>query len=38
MLKFYQCEKCNKVIISKDELRIDGYKEVIPSSTSAAEV
>lgn len=36
MLKFYQCEKCNKVIISKDELRIDGYKEVIPSSTDAA--
>ena len=36
MLKFYQCEKCNKVIISKEALVMDGWKEVVPSSTDAA--
>ena len=36
MLKFYQCEQCDKVIISKEALNISGYKELIPSSTDAA--
>jgi superoxide reductase len=36
MLKFYQCEQCGKVIISKDELHLPALKEIIPSSTDAA--
>lgn len=36
MLKFYQCEECKKVIISKEELALAGWKEVIPCSTEAA--
>ena len=26
-LKFYQCEKCRKVLITTDELALDGWKE-----------
>ena len=37
MLKIYQCEKCKKVIISKEELKLDGWKEVIACSTDAAQ-
>ena len=37
MLKVYQCEKCNKMIISKDELKLEGWKELIAGSTDAAQ-
>ena len=37
MLKVYQCEACNKMIISKEELKLDGWKEVIAGSTDAAQ-
>ena len=35
-MKFYQCEKCNKIIVTKDELKLDGWKELIAGSTDAA--
>lgn len=35
-MKFYQCENCKKVIISKEELALEGWKELIPCSTDAA--
>ena len=37
MLKFYQCDNCKKVIISKEELKLDGWKEVVAGSTDAAQ-
>ncbi len=37
MLRVYQCEKCNKVIVSKEELQLDGWKELIAGSTDAAQ-
>ena len=37
MLKIYQCEKCKKVIISKEEMKLDAWKEVIACSTDAAQ-
>ena len=37
MLKFYQCEKCKKVVISKEELKLEGFKELIAGSTDAAQ-
>lgn len=36
-MKIYQCEKCKKVIVSKDELALDGWVELIPCSTDAAQ-
>ncbi len=36
MLKIYQCENCKKVIISKEELKLDGWKELIVGSVDAA--
>ena len=36
-MKFYQCEKCGKVILSKNELELDGWKELIAGSTDAAQ-
>ena len=27
-MRIYKCEKCNKVIITKDELTLDGWKEI----------
>ncbi len=35
-MKFYQCKNCKKVIISKEELALEGWKELIPCSTDAA--
>ena len=37
MLKVYQCEKCNKTVISKEELKLEGFKELIAGSTDAAQ-
>ena len=36
MLKFYQCEKCKKVIITKEDCVLEGWKELIACSTDAA--
>ncbi len=35
-MKFYQCEVCKKIIVTKDELKLDGWKELIAGSTDAA--
>ena len=35
-MKFYQCEGCKKVILSKEALSVEGWKELIPCSTDAA--
>ena len=37
MLKVYQCEKCGKTIVSKDELNLEGWKELVAGSTDAAQ-
>ena len=37
MLKVYQCEGCNKTLISKEELKLEGWKELIAGSTDAAQ-
>ena len=37
MLKIYQCEGCKKTIISKEELKVEGWKELIPNTTDAAQ-
>jgi superoxide reductase len=37
MLKVYECEKCNKTVISKEELKLEGFKELIAGSTDAAQ-
>ena len=36
-MKIYQCEECKKTIISKVELKIDGFKELVAGSTDAAQ-
>ena len=36
-MKIYQCEKCKKTIISKDELQLDGYVELVACSTDASQ-
>lgn len=36
MLKVYQCEKCGKTLVSKDELKLEGWKELVACSTDAA--
>ena len=36
-MKFYQCEQCGKIIASKDELALEGWKELIAGSTDAAQ-
>ena len=36
-MKIYQCEKCKKTVISKDELSLEGYKEIIPGEIDAAQ-
>ena len=35
-MKVYQCEKCKKVILSKEELKLDGWVELIAGATDAA--
>ena len=37
MLKVYQCEKCGKTLISKDELKLEGWVELKAGSTDAAQ-
>lgn len=37
MLRVYQCEKCKKTIVTKDELKLDGWVELIAGSTDAAQ-
>ena len=37
MLKIYQCEKCKKVIVSREELKLDGWTEVIAGSVDASQ-
>lgn len=36
-VKIYQCEKCKKVIVSKDELHLDGWVELRAGVTDAAQ-
>ena len=36
-MKVYQCEKCKKTIITKDEVKLEGWVELIPCSTDAAQ-
>lgn len=36
-MKVYQCEKCKKTIITKDEVKLDGWVELVPCSTDAAQ-
>ena len=37
MLKVYQCEKCGKTLVSKVELNLEGWKELVAGSTDAAQ-
>ena len=37
MLRVYQCEKCNKTIVSKEEMICEGWKELIAGSMDAAQ-
>ncbi len=36
-LKIYQCEACKKTVISKEALKLEGWKELIAGSTDAAQ-
>ena len=36
-MKVYQCENCKKTMITKDEVKLDGWVELIPCSTDAAQ-
>ncbi len=36
MLKFYQCEKCKKVLITREEMNCEGWVELVACSTDAA--
>ena len=36
-MKVYQCEKCKKTVITKDELKLDGWVELVAGSTDAAQ-
>ena len=35
-MKVYQCEKCKKTFISKDEVNCEGWVELVACSTDAA--
>ncbi|MBQ7369665.1 MAG: desulfoferrodoxin [Clostridia bacterium] len=35
-VRIYQCEKCKKVIVSKDELKLDGWVELQAGVTDAS--
>lgn len=37
MLKVYQCKECGKTLISKEELKLDGWVELVAGSTDAAQ-
>lgn len=36
MLKVYQCESCGKTIVTKDELHLEGWKELVAGSSDGA--
>ena len=36
-LKIYQCENCKKTVVSSVELKLEGWKELIPGSVDAAQ-
>ena len=36
-MKFYQCDKCGKIIESKVELVLDGWKELVAGAMDAAQ-
>ena len=36
MLKIYQCEKCKNVIITKDEVKCEGWKELVAGAVDAS--
>ncbi len=36
-MKFYQCESCKKTVISKDELKLEGFVELVACSTDASQ-
>lgn len=36
MLRVYQCENCKKTVVTKEDLKIEGWKELIAGSTDAA--
>ena len=35
-MKVYQCEKCKKTVISKTELKLEGWTELVAGSVDAA--
>ena len=35
-MKFYQCESCKKIIVTKEAIVCEGWKELIPGSTDAS--
>ncbi len=37
MLKIYQCKACKKVILSKEELNLEGWVELVAGSIDAAQ-
>lgn len=37
MLRVYQCEQCKKTIVTKDELKLNGWVELVAGSTDAAQ-
>jgi superoxide reductase len=37
MLKVYACENCNKTLVSKEALKLEGWKELVAGSTDAAQ-
>ena len=37
MLKVYQCEKCKKTIITKEDCKLEGWVELVAGSTDAAQ-
>ncbi|MBQ8394700.1 MAG: desulfoferrodoxin [Clostridia bacterium] len=37
MLKVYQCDKCKKTVVTKGELELEGWSELIAGSTDAAQ-
>ncbi len=37
MLRVYKCEKCEKTVVSKTELTLEGFKELIAGSVDAAQ-
>ena len=36
-MRVYQCEKCKKIILSKEELKLEGWTELVAGATDAAQ-